>query len=249
MGTMLQDKVALLTGGTSGIGLATARRFIDEGAIVTVTGSSEESVAQARSELGDAATILVSDTADEAQTEALFEQIRQAHGRLDVLFLNAGIARFAPIAAGALADFERQVQVNIRGVWLGLKAAIPLLSDGASVVVTTSIANSKGSPNAGVYAATKAAATQLVRTAAVELLPRSIRVNAISPGPIDTPIMAKLGLSAEQQQAMIAQIAAKVPLGRRGRPAEIASVALFLASDEASFIQGQEIVVDGGTCL
>ncbi len=249
MTSVLKDKIALVTGGTSGIGLATARRFIDEGAVVTVTGTSQNSVLQARSELGEDATAIVSNAADEAQIQNLFEQIREKHGRLDILFLNAGIARFAPIEHAPLSDFDQQVAVNFRGVWLGLKAAIPLLSDGASVIVTTSIANTAGTPGAGAYGATKAAVAQLVRNAATELSARSIRVNAISPGPIDTPIMDKLGMSAEQLDAMIEDMSAKVPLGRRGTPSEIASVALFLASNEASYIQGQEIVVDGGMSL
>lgn len=249
MTRVLEDKTALITGGTSGMGLATARRFMAEGAKVTLTGSSAASVAAARSELGDAAQVLQSDAADEVATKALFEHIESAYGRLDVLYLNAGIAKFAPIDQAGTGEFDQQMNINLRGVWLGLKAAIPLLADGASVIVTTSMANSKGSPNAGIYAASKAAAAQLVRTAAVELSARSIRVNAISPGPIDTPIISKLGLPPEKQQAMSEQIAAKVPLGRFGRPEEIASVALFLASAEASFIQGQEIVVDGGASL
>ncbi|MEM7024729.1 MAG: SDR family oxidoreductase [Pseudomonadota bacterium] len=249
MAGALEGKSALITGGTSGMGLATAQRFVAEGAKVTVTGGSQESVAVAKAELGETAQIIRSDGANAEDITGLLAEIRAHYGTLDVLFLNAGIARFAPVAATEIAEFDRQIALNCRGVWLGLQAAIPMLSDGASVIVTTSIANRSGAPNAGAYAASKAAAAQIVRTAAKELAGRAIRVNALSPGPIDTPIIDKLGLPPEQLEGLRGQIASSVALGRFGRPEEIAATALFLASDEASFITGQEIIVDGGASL
>ena len=242
----LDNKVAVITGGTTGIGFSSAKRFIDEGATVVLTGTNPETLELARAELGDRAQVIASDAANEEDIKALFTKVVAEHGKIDVLFLNAGIARFAPWTDHSVEDFDKQFAINVRGPWLAIKHGIPALNDGASVIVTTSAVNQMGMANASAYAATKAALRQLVRTAATELSPRGIRVNAVSPGPIETPIFGKVGVPAEQLDAMAQDFASQVPLARFGKAEEVANVALFLASDEASYVQGQEFGVDGG---
>jgi len=245
----LKDKVAVITGGTTGIGFATAKRFIDEGAKVVLTGTNPETLAIARSELGDRAEVIASDASKEADIKALFDTVVKKHGKIDVLFLNAGIARFAPWEEHSEEDFDRQFAINVKGPWLAIKHAIPVLNDGASIIATTSVVNKIGMPGSSAYAATKAALQQLVRTAAAELSPRGIRVNAVSPGPIETPIFEKTGMPAEEIQQMAAGIQSQVALGRFGKSEEVANAALFLASSESSFVQGQELIVDGGMTI
>jgi NAD(P)-dependent dehydrogenase (short-subunit alcohol dehydrogenase family) len=242
----LENKVALITGGTTGIGLATAKRFAEEGARVVVTGRNPETLAAARGDLDGQVEVLESDAADEDQIADLFKTIAQKHKRLDVLFLNAGIALFAPLPAARLADFDAMWNVNVRGPWLALKHALPLLSEGAAVIVNTSVVNRKGMPGTAAYAATKAALRAIVRVASAELASRKVRVNAISPGPIDTPILGKSGLPAPEIADFRNGVASRVPLGRFGTADEVASAAVFLASGESSFISGSEIAVDGG---
>jgi len=242
----LENRVALITGGTTGIGLATAKRFVAEGARVVVTGRNPETLEAARRELGTAVEVIQSDAGDEKEIAQLFAGLARTHRRLDVLFLNAGIARFAPLSEAASADFDAMWAVNVRGPWLALKHALPLLSEGAAVLVNTSVVNQKGMPGTTAYAATKAALRALVRTAAAELAGRKVRVNAISPGPIETPIIGKLGLSTKATEEFVGGIASRVPLGRIGSADEIAGAAVFLASEDASFITGSEIAVDGG---
>ena len=246
MTTRLNNKVALITGGTTGIGFASAKRFIDEGATVIVTGTNPETLELARAELGKRAHVIASDAANEEDVKSLFTKVEAEHGKIDVLFLNAGIARFAPWEQHSVEDFDKQFAINVRGPWLAIKYGIPALNDGASVIVTTSAVNQMGMANASAYAATKAALRQLVRTAATELSPRGIRVNAVSPGPIETPIFGKIGAPADQLELMAQDLTTQVPLGRFGKASEVANVALFLASDEASYVQGQEFSVDGG---
>jgi NAD(P)-dependent dehydrogenase (short-subunit alcohol dehydrogenase family) len=242
----LQNKVALITGGTTGIGLATAKRFAEEGARVVVTGRNPETLAAARGELDGQVEVLESDAADESQIADLFKTIAARHGHLDVLFLNAGIALLAPLPAAQLADFDSMWKVNVRGPWLALRYALPLLSEGAAVIVNTSVVNRKGMPGTAAYAATKAALRAIVRVAAAELASRKVRVNAISPGPIDTPILDKSGLPAPAIADFRNGVAGRVPLARFGTADEVASAAVFLASGESSFISGSEIAVDGG---
>ncbi len=249
MAARLQDKIALITGGTTGIGLATAKRFIDEGAKVIITGTNPETLEKARAELGGNAEVIASNASKEEDVKALFEQVSAAHGKIDVLFLNAGIARFAPWADHSVEDFDLQFAINVRGPWLAIKYAIDHLADGASIIATTSVANQMAMAGASAYSATKAALEQLVRNAAAELAPRGIRVNAVSPGPIETPIFAKTGMPAEALDQMAAGIQGQVALGRFGQSEEVANVALFLASDESSFVTGQEYAVDGGITL
>ncbi|HXB57264.1 MAG TPA: SDR family oxidoreductase [Vicinamibacteria bacterium] len=242
----LENKVALITGGTTGIGLATAKRFAEEGARVVVTGRNPETLAAARGDLDGQVEVLESDAADEDQIADLFKTIAQKHKRLDVLFLNAGIALFAPLPAAPLADFDAMWKVNVRGPWLALKHALPLLSEGAAVIVNTSVVNQKGMPGTAAYAATKAALRAIVRVASAELASRKVRVNAISPGPIDTPILGKSGLPAPAIADFRNGVPSRVPLARFGTADEVASAAVFLASGESSFISGSEIAVDGG---
>jgi NAD(P)-dependent dehydrogenase (short-subunit alcohol dehydrogenase family) len=242
----LENKVALITGGTTGIGLATAKRFAAEGARVVVTGRNRETLEAARKELGDRAEVIESDAGDEKQIAQLFEGLAKTHRRLDVLFLNAGIAKFAPLAEASVKDFDAMWTLNVRGPWLALKHALPLLSEGANVIVNTSVVNQKGLAGAAAYAATKAALRAVVRGAANELAARKIRVNAISPGPIETPIFGKLGLSKNAADDFLKDAATRIPLGRIGAADEVAGAALFLASADASFITGSEIAVDGG---
>jgi len=242
----LENKVALITGGTTGIGLATAKRFAAEGARVVVTGRNPETLEAARRELGDRAEVVASDAGDEKQIVQLFEGLARSHRRLDVLFLNAGIAKFAPLAEASVKDFDAMWTLNVRGPWLALKYALPLLSEGATVIVNTSVTNQKGMAGAAAYASTKAALRAVVRGAAAELAARKIRVNAISPGPIETPIFGKMGLPRKVADEFVQGIAGRVPLGRIGSADEIAGAAVFLASDDASFITGSEIAVDGG---
>ncbi|HYV65723.1 MAG TPA: SDR family oxidoreductase [Myxococcales bacterium] len=242
----LSGKVAVVTGGTSGIGLATARLFAAEGAKVIATGRNPETLAAARKELANAAEVVQSDAGDPAQVRKLVEGIGRAHGRIDVLFLNAGIAKFAPFGDSSDELFDEVLQVNLKGPFLALRAALPLLPKGASVIFNSSVAGDQAFPNASVYSASKAALTALARGAAVELAPKGVRVNTVSPGPITTPIFGKLGLPPEARDAIAQQVAGKVPLGRFGAADEVARAALFLASDDATFVTGHELRVDGG---
>jgi NAD(P)-dependent dehydrogenase (short-subunit alcohol dehydrogenase family) len=242
----LSQKVALITGGTTGIGLAAARLFAAEGAKVIVTGRNADSLSAARKELAAVAEVVASDASDKEQVRALIEQVRRSHGRIDVLFLNAGIAKFAPVSDTPDDVIEQHLLINYVGPFLALREALPLLGKGASVIVNTSIVTERGLPNSAAYAASKAALRALAFVAASELAPRGIRVNVVSPGPIDTPIYGKLGLPQEALQAFQTQMKSRVPLERFGSAEEVARAALFLASDEASYVSGQDLGVDGG---
>ncbi len=245
----LHNKVAVITGGTTGIGFAAAKRFVDEGAKVVLTGTNPETLKAARSELGERVDVIASDASSENDIKSLFEAVVAKYGKIDVLFLNAGIAKFAPWESHSVEDFDKQFAINVRGPWLAIKHAIPVVNDGASIIATTSVANQTGMPGASAYAASKAALQQLVRTAAAELSPRGIRVNGVSPGPIETPIFQKMGAPAAEMEQMAAGMKSQVPLGRFGTSEEVANVVLFLASDESSYVQGQEYVVDGGMTI
>ena len=242
----LAGKVALVTGGNSGIGLATAKRLHEEGARVVVTGRDAKTLDAAVSAIGDGSVAVQSDVSKLEDIDRLFSIVESKVGKIDVLFANAGIAKFAPYAASQEALFDELFATNVKGVYFTLQKALPHLKDGGSVIVNTSVAASKGTENTGIYSATKAAVRSFARTAASELRGRNIRVNAVAPGPIATPIFGRSGLSEEQIEGFKAGISQRVPLQRIGRPEEIASAVAFLASDDASYITGIELNVDGG---
>ena len=242
----LDGKVAVVTGGNSGIGLASAKRLHAEGARVVITGRDPRTLDAAVSEIGAGTVALQSDVSQLDDIERLFSIVESKLGKIDVLFANAGIAKFAPYSASQATLFDELFATNVKGAYFTLQKAIPHLNDRASVILNTSVAASKGTENMGIYAATKAAVRSFARTAATELKERNIRVNAVAPGPIATPIFGRIGLTEEQIDGFKSGISARVPLGRIGRPEEIASAVAFLASDDASYITGVELNVDGG---
>ena len=242
----LNNKVAVVTGGSTGIGLASARRFIEDGAQVFITGRNPETLDAAVAELGDRATGVRGDVANLDDLDRLFAQVREHFGRVDILFANAGIAPFVPFDAVTEEHFDTLFNINVRGLFFTVQKALPLLSEGASVILNASVVAQIGIPNTSVYSATKAAVRSLARTLAAELGPRGIRVNVVSPGLIETPLVGKLGLNQDEIEAFAAQVVQKTPLGRTGKPKEIAAAVAFLASDDASYFTGAELVADGG---
>ena len=241
----LSGKIALISGGTSGIGAATAKLFQSEGATVVVTGSSEASAAAARADM-PGVEVLVSNAADIAATQSLVEAVEARHGRIDVLFVNAGIAKMAPVERIDEAFFDSQFDVNVKGAFFLLKHAVPVIPDGGAIILTASVAGAAGGFGGGtVYGATKAAVRSFGRTFAKELTPRGIRVNTVSPGPIVTPILDKGGFTPEQKDAFITGTKTRIPLGRPGTAEEVAAAALYLAAD-ATYTTGAELFVDGG---
>jgi NAD(P)-dependent dehydrogenase (short-subunit alcohol dehydrogenase family) len=241
----LDGKIALISGGTSGIGAETARLFKAEGATVIATGSSERSVAAAKAEL-PGIELVVSDAGSVAATKTLVDQVKARHGRIDVLFVNAGIAKFAPIEQVDEAFFDNQFNVNVKGAYFLIKHAIPIIPNGGAIILTASVAGASGGlGGSSVYGSTKAALRSFGRTIARELTPRGIRVNTVSPGPIVTPILDKGGLTAAQKDNFIEGAKTRIPLGRTGTSAEVAAAALYLAAD-ATYSTGAELFVDGG---
>lgn len=247
MSQKLSGKVALITGGSSGLGFATACRFAAEGAHVFITGRRQAELDSAAGELGAGVTAIRADSSSLADLDALFAAIRERKGRLDVLFANAGVGEFAALGEITEEHFDRIFGVNVRGTLFTVQKALPLMPDGSSVVVNASMVSVRGVPAFGVYAATKAALRSFVRTWAAELKGRRIRVNAVSPGVVPTPgYKTGLGLSDEQLKEFEARAAADAPAGRAGTPDEVAKAVLFLASDDASYVNGVELFVDGG---
>ena len=242
----LSDKVALISGGTTGIGAAAARLFLAEGATVIVTGSNPETLEQARREL-DGVEIVASDAANLDAIRGLVAKVKAAHGRIDVLFINAGVGAMGPADDVTEADYDRMFAVNAKGAFFLARETARAMPDGGAIVLLSSISGAMGLAGQSPYAASKAALSSFGRTLAGELAPRDIRVNTISPGPVVTPMWGKItGLAGDELTAMQKGVAAIVPLGRVGRPEEIAAAALFLASGDASYITGVDLPVDGG---
>lgn len=239
-------KSVVITGGTSGIGLATAQRFLDEGAKVAITGQNEARIKEAASTLGADALAIRADVQSLANIDAMVEEVKAAFGSVDVLFVNAGVVQLAPLAEADEAHFDTQLNVNFKGAFFTIQKILGIMNDGGSIILNTSVASEKGNPGMGIYAASKAALRSLARTLSVELAERAIRVNIVSPGPIETPIYDKMGLPQEAIDGFSQELIGTVPLGRFGKPEELASAVTFLASDEASYIHGEELVVDGG---
>lgn len=244
--TNLRDKVAVVTGGSSGIGLATARRFIADGAQVVITGRDQSVLDAAVAEFGYRAMGVRGDVSDLNDLDHLFAEIRDTYGRVDVLFANAGIAPFLPFEAVTAEHFDSLFHTNVRGLFFTVQKALPILSENASVILNASVVAQSGLPNTSVYAATKAAVRSLGRTLAAELSPRGIRVNVVSPGLIETSLWEKVGLSKNEVDAFAAQVVDQTPLRRAGKPQEIAATVAFLASDDASYFTGADLVADGG---
>jgi NAD(P)-dependent dehydrogenase (short-subunit alcohol dehydrogenase family) len=238
----LQGKRALITGGTTGIGLATAKEFLAEGARVAVTGTNPKTLEAAAGELGKGAILIRADAGDVAGQKQVAAEVAKAFGGLDILFVNAGIGDFRPLEAWDEAGFDRSFAVNVKGPYFLIQALLPLFADPASIVLNTSINAHIGMPASSIYAASKAALSSFIRTLSGELIGRGIRVNAVSPGPIATPLHGKIGMDDAAIKGLVAQI----PAGRRGDPAEIAKAVVFLASDEAAFTVGSELTIDGG---
>jgi NAD(P)-dependent dehydrogenase (short-subunit alcohol dehydrogenase family) len=243
----LEGKVAVVTGGNSGIGLATARRFFEEGARVVISGRNQKTLDDAVKQIGKDVLAVRADVSKAEDLDKLFATILQKLGKIDVLFANAGIYKFAPVSATTENLYDELFDINAKGVYFTIQKALPLLNDGASIIINTSVASELGMVNGSVYAATKSALRSFTRSLAAELTDRGIRVNAVSPGPINTPDgFARTGLPKEQVEQFVRDIVAKVPMKRIGQPSEIAGAVAFLASSDASYMTGSEVTVDGG---
>ena len=241
----LTGKLALITGGNSGIGLATAEAFVAEGARVVITGRDSETLDAARKKLGAGNLAIQSDAADVKAIDALFAAIKQDFGALDIMFLNAGVGSGGSIASTTEEDFDRIFDINVKGIFFAVQRALPLLRSGASIILNASIAPRTARPGLSLYAASKAAVRTFARNFSSELASRGIRFNVVSPGPIETPIWYR-ERDPETAAQLRKHIAGDVPMGRLGRPEEVAQAVVFLASDESSYIVGTEITVDGG---
>jgi NAD(P)-dependent dehydrogenase (short-subunit alcohol dehydrogenase family) len=242
----LAGKIALVTGGNSGIGLATAQRFVAEGAFVYITGRRQSELDAALQILGSQAFAIQGDVSNLADLDRAIATIKEQKGSLDVLFANAGIAEFAPVGTVTEAEYDRQFDINVKGTFFTVQKALPLLADGAAIVLMASIVGSKGSESSTVYSATKAAIRSLARTLTTDLKSRRIRVNAVSPGPIETPGLNSVASLTGQAEQFKAQMVSVVPMGRLGEADEIAKAVVFLASDDSSYVTGVELFVDGG---
>jgi NAD(P)-dependent dehydrogenase (short-subunit alcohol dehydrogenase family) len=242
----LEGKIALITGGNSGIGLATAKQFVNEGAYVFVTGRRDPELTAAVKEIGRNVTGVQGDVSKLADLDRLFAQIKQEKGKLDIVFANAGMAKYAALGKITEELYDLTFDINVKGLLFTVQKALPLLPDGASIILNASIVASKGLSSNSVYSATKAAIRSFARTWTTDLKDRRIRVNAVSPGSTDTPGLNDLLASGEAGQERLKMISNTVPLGRLGRPDEIAKAVVFLASDDSSYITGTELFVDGG---
>ena len=245
----LKGKRCLITGGTTGIGIETAREFTAEGARVAVTGRNPATLKAARKELGSDVLIIDSDASDVAAQAAIAAALKEKFGGLDVVFINAGIAELRPIDKWDAAAFERAFSVNVKGPFFLIQALLPILANPSSIVINASVNAHVGMANTSVYGASKAAILSFTRTMSGELVSRGVRVNAVSPGPITTPLYGKLGLTGDDLKAVSNSIKGMVPQGRFGNPSEVAKAVVFLASDESQFTVGAEILIDGGLSL
>ena len=242
----LSGKTAVITGGNSGIGLQTARAFVTEGAQVVIFGRNQKTLDDAAKQIGGGVVAVQGDVTRQADLDRLFATAKETFGGIDVLFVNAGIAKPSAIGETTEEFFDETFSVNVKGAYFTIQTALPLLRKGASVILTSSSADSLGIAGLAVYSATKAAIRSLARTLSAELGPKGIRVNSVAPGPIETPIFGRMGLPKEAVEQMGQQILAKVPQGRFGQPEEVAAPVVFLASDESSYMLGAQLSVDGG---
>ena len=246
MGNKLEGKIAVITGGGSGIGLATAKRLVSEGAYVFITGLYQKDVDTAVSDIGKYVSGIQGDVSNLADIDKMYDVVKDQKGHIDILFANAGIIEFAPLGEISEAHFDKTFGINVKGLLFTVQKALPLFQDGGSIILNASIASSKGFETSTVYSATKAAIRSFARTWTVDLKHRKIRVNAISPGPIDTPIFNSAVQTEEEIEQIKASLVASVPMGRMGSPDEVAKAVSFLASDDSSYVTGIELFVDGG---
>ena len=242
----LENKIALITGGNSGIGLATAKLFKEQGAKVIITARSNETYAATQKEYGNSFDVIQADVSKLNELDRLYSQIKNKYGKLNVLFANAGVAAFAPTTIIDESFFDNQFNVNVKGLYFSVAKAIPLLSKGSTVVLNASVVSNKGMFGASVYAATKATVRSFARSWTAEIPVDDVRFNVLSPGPIETPIYGKMGMPQDQLDAFSTQIKTTIPIKRFGTSEEMAKVALFLASDDSSYICGADILADGG---
>jgi NAD(P)-dependent dehydrogenase (short-subunit alcohol dehydrogenase family) len=242
----LEGKIALITGGNSGIGLATAKQFVNEGAYVFITGRRDPELAAAVKEIGKNVTGVQGDVSNLGDLDRLFAQIKREKAKLDIVFANAGVATYAPLGTITEEFYDSIFNINVKGLLFTVQKALPLLPDGASIILNASIVASKGLPANSVYSASKAAVRSFARTWTMDLKDRRIRVNAVSPGVTDTPGLENLLASTEAGKQRLKMLSSTVPLGRMGTPDEIAKAVVFLASDDSSYITGTELFVDGG---
>jgi NAD(P)-dependent dehydrogenase (short-subunit alcohol dehydrogenase family) len=242
----LEGKIAVVTGGNSGIGLATAKRFLDEGARIAISGRNRQTLDEAVKLLSKDTLAIQADASNLAETDQFFASVQKKLGKIDILFINAGVAKFVALDTVSEAHYDELFDINAKGAYFTLRKALPYLNDGASIILNSSVVSHQGLAHGSVYAATKAALRSFTRSAAAELVSRNIRVNAVAPGPIETPIFGRTGLSQEALDDFAKNILATVPMKRLGKPEEVASTVAFLASQDASYITGVEIDVDGG---
>jgi NAD(P)-dependent dehydrogenase (short-subunit alcohol dehydrogenase family) len=247
LGQKLANKIAVVTGGSSGIGLATAKRLVEEGAHVVITGRREKELKEAAAFIKRNVTTVVGDVSRLEDLDRLYAAVKEKHGHIDVLFANAGAGTIAPLVVATEVHFDQTFDVNVKGLFFTVQKALPLFQDGGSIILNSSVSNVMGLPGFSAYAASKAAVRSFARAWTLELKDRKIRVNSVSPGPIETPALeTTTGLTTEQAEQAAAQFSSQIPMGRRGKPDEVAAAVVFLACDESSFITGIDLPVDGG---
>jgi NAD(P)-dependent dehydrogenase (short-subunit alcohol dehydrogenase family) len=242
----LTGKVAVVTGGNSGIGLATAKRFREEGAKVAITGRDQKTLDEAVKVIGGDVLAVRADVSKLADLDRLYKAVAEKFGKIDVVFANAGVGKFVPISESTEEQFDEMFDINVKGVFFTIQKALPLMNDGGSIIINSSVANEIGFAATSIYSATKAAVRSFARTLTMELTSRGIRINVVSPGPIETAILKRNGLSAAELDEVSKALVARVPMNRFGTPKEVADTVLFLATPQSSYITGVDINVDGG---